>query len=87
MNMDFANGMRAAMRLMQAKKLVEATRVIQSALSGRKPSAPPANQAENARAIEGRVIDLAAEVVEAEVDDSGRGRGPHWLRIARCRRE
>ena len=34
MNMDFANGMRAAMRLMQAQKLMQATRVIRSTLSG-----------------------------------------------------
>ncbi len=35
MNMDFGDGMRAAMRLIQAQKLMQATRVIQSALSGR----------------------------------------------------
>jgi len=34
MNMDFAARMRAAMKLMQEQKLMEATRVIQSALSG-----------------------------------------------------
>ncbi len=67
MNMDLADGMRAAMKLMQARKLMEATRVIQSALSGRKQSAPPANQGDKARAIGGDVIDLTAEIVEAEV--------------------
>jgi poly(hydroxyalkanoate) depolymerase family esterase len=67
MNMDFADGMRAVMKLMQAKKLMEATRVIQSALSGRNPSAPPSDQADKARAIEGRVIDLTADVVDAQV--------------------
>ena len=34
MNMDFAARMRAAMKLTQEQKLIEATRVIQSALSG-----------------------------------------------------
>ena len=34
MNMDFANAMRAATNLMRDQKLIEATRVIQSALSG-----------------------------------------------------
>ena len=32
--MEFADGMRAAMKLIQARKLMEATRVIQGALSG-----------------------------------------------------
>ena len=34
MNMDFADAMRAAMKLTQQQKLVEATRIIQGALSG-----------------------------------------------------
>jgi len=66
MNMDFADGMRAAMRLMQARKLMAATRVIQSTLSRRKQSEPPTEQAANARVIEGPIIDLTAEVIEAE---------------------
>jgi poly(hydroxyalkanoate) depolymerase family esterase len=66
MNMDFANGMRAAMRLMQANKLMQATRVIQSALSGREQPAPLAEQAKTLRAIERPVIDLTAETVEPE---------------------
>jgi poly(hydroxyalkanoate) depolymerase family esterase len=67
MNMDFAVGMRAAMKLMRAQKLMEATRVIQRTLSRRKQSEPPTEQAANARAIGGPIIDLTAEVVEAEV--------------------
>jgi poly(hydroxyalkanoate) depolymerase family esterase len=66
MNMDFADGMRAAMRLMQAKKLMQATRVIQSTLSGRGQPAAPPEQAKTLRAIEGPVIDLTAETVEPE---------------------
>ena len=66
MNMDIANGMRAAMRLMQAKKLMEATRVIQRTLSGREPAAPPTKPAATDRAIEGHVIDLTTEVVEPD---------------------
>jgi poly(hydroxyalkanoate) depolymerase family esterase len=73
MNMDFANGMRAAMRLIQAKKLAEATRVIQNALSGRKQSAPPAEPAGPVRAIGGPVIDLTAAVVEPEVTNVPEG--------------
>jgi poly(hydroxyalkanoate) depolymerase family esterase len=66
MNMDFAADMRAAMKLTQQQKLMEATRVIQSALSGRKEPGSPVNQASGARALEGPVIDLMAEVVEPE---------------------
>ena len=67
MNMDFADGMRAAMRLIQSNKLMEATRVIQGALSGRERSRAPAEQGSPARAIEGPVIDLTAEVIETGV--------------------
>ena len=66
MNMDFADGMRAAMKLTQQRKLVEATRVIQRALAGLRRPGAPANQAPGVRAIEGPVIDLTAEVVESE---------------------
>ena len=60
MNMDLANAMRASTQLTRAQKLMEATRLIQSALSGREvaPSTPPHAQAAKCRAIEGRVIDL-----------------------------
>lgn len=67
MNMDFAGGMRAAMKLMQANKLMEATRVIQSTLSGSAPSQSPTEPGATARAIEGPVIDLTAEAVDGEV--------------------
>ena len=67
MNMDFGDGMRAAMRLITPRSSCEATRVIQSALSGRDQPTPPAEPAGTVRAIEGRVIDLTAEVVEPEV--------------------
>ena len=66
MNMDFADGMRAAMKLTQQRKLVEATRVIQRALAGLRRPGAPVNQAPGVRAIEGPVIDLTAEVVESE---------------------
>jgi len=66
MNADFAAGMCAAMKLTQQQKLIEATRVIQGALSGRKRSEGPTDQMPGGRAIEGPVIDLTAEVVEPE---------------------
>ena len=61
--MEFTDGMRAAMRLIQARKLMEATRVIQGALAG---GAEPAPEAEQALLIEGQVIDLTADAVEPE---------------------
>jgi poly(hydroxyalkanoate) depolymerase family esterase len=69
MNMDFADAMRAAMNLTRDQKLIDATRVIQSALSGRE-SVPSesANEAASIRlAIEPHVIDLTAEVIAPEM--------------------
>jgi poly(hydroxyalkanoate) depolymerase family esterase len=69
MNMDFADAMRTAMNLMRDQKLAEATRVIQSALSGGEPV--PSESRSEARAIslaiENHVIDLTAEVIEPEM--------------------
>jgi poly(hydroxyalkanoate) depolymerase family esterase len=69
MNMDFADAMRAAMNLTRDQKLVEATRVIQSALSGREPvpSESASEAAPISLAIETHVIDLTAEVIEPEM--------------------
>ena len=69
MHIDFADAMRAAMNLTRAQKLVEATRVIQRALSGRGtvPSEFPRKVAAISLAIESHVIDLTAEVVEPEM--------------------
>jgi poly(hydroxyalkanoate) depolymerase family esterase len=72
MNLDFADGMRTAMRLIQSNKLMEATRVIQGALSGREQPRAPAQRGP-ARAIEGPVIDLTAEVVETDVTNVPEG--------------
>ena len=69
MNMDFANAMRAATQLTRAQKLMEATRLLQSALSGREvvPSAPPQAHAAKGRAIESRVIDLTPDVAARDL--------------------
>jgi poly(hydroxyalkanoate) depolymerase family esterase len=68
MNMDFADAMRAAMNLTRGQKLLEATRVIQSALSGGEPvpSESPSETRAVRLAIENKVIDLTAEVIEPE---------------------
>src|SRR5262245_58547208 len=58
MNMDFADAMRAATQLTRAQKLIEATRLLHRALSGRGTSAPPHAEAAGSRAIEGSAIDI-----------------------------
>ena len=75
MNMDFADAMRAATQLTRAQKLMEATRVIQSALLGRGqlPSEPPSEQAVKGRAIEKRIIDLTSEVTGSEITAAPQG--------------
>jgi poly(hydroxyalkanoate) depolymerase family esterase len=68
MNMDFAGAMRAAMSLTRGRKLMEATRVIQSALAGREIQSEPADErAVQARVLERHVIDLTADVIEPEI--------------------
>src|SRR5262249_39239232 len=68
MNIDFADAIRAAMNLTRDQKLVEATRVIQRALSGWEPvpSESPSEAAAVSLAIENHVIDLTTEVIEPE---------------------
>jgi poly(hydroxyalkanoate) depolymerase family esterase len=68
MTADFANAMCSAMNLISDQKLVEATRVIQSALSGVEPvsSESPSEARVVRRAIQHKVIDLTAEVIEPE---------------------
>jgi poly(hydroxyalkanoate) depolymerase family esterase len=75
MNMDLANAMRAATQLTRAQKLVEATRLLQSALSGREvvPSAPPHAQPAKVRAIEGRVIDLTPNITARDLTVPSQG--------------
>jgi len=66
---NLANAMRAATQLTRAQKLMEATRLLQSALSGREvvPPAPPHAQAAKGRAIESRVIDLTPDVAARDL--------------------
>jgi poly(hydroxyalkanoate) depolymerase family esterase len=68
MNIDFVETMRAAMNLMRDQKLVEATRVIRSALSGGEPvsSESPSETPRLPLAVENKLIDLTAEVIEPE---------------------
>jgi poly(hydroxyalkanoate) depolymerase family esterase len=62
MNMDFAAAMRAATKLTRTQKLMEATRVIQSALLlGRGSTEPQDEQAVEVRAIEQVMIDITPD--------------------------
>ena len=69
MNIDFADSMRAAMNLTRDQKLIEATRVIQSALSCGEPvpSESPSEPAPTSLAIETHIIDLTAKVIEPKM--------------------
>jgi poly(hydroxyalkanoate) depolymerase family esterase len=61
MTMDFAAAMRAATKLTRAQKLMEATRVIQSALLlGQGPSEPQDEELIDVRQIEPPTVDIAA---------------------------
>ena len=63
MKMDLADAMRAATKLTRAQKLMEATRVIQSALLlGRGQTEPEDEQAVEVRAIEPLTIDIVPDV-------------------------
>ncbi len=68
MNMHFADAMRAAMKLTREQKLIEATRVIQSTLSGGGPvpSESPSEERGLRLAIKNQVIDLTAEVIDPD---------------------
>ena len=64
--MDLAGAMRAATKLTRAQKLMEATRVIQSALLlGRGPTEPDHAQAVDVRAIEPLTIDITPNAATA----------------------
>jgi len=72
MNLDFADAVRGAMTLMREQKLIEATRVIQRALSGRPPvaSQSPSDARVGPLVLQRKVIDLTAEVIEPETTAS-----------------
>jgi hypothetical protein len=66
MKMDLAGAMRAATKLTRAQKLIEATRIIQSALLlGRGPTEPDQEQAVDVAAIEPLTIDITPNATGA----------------------
>jgi poly(hydroxyalkanoate) depolymerase family esterase len=68
MTMDFAAAMRAATKLTRAQKLMEATRVIQSALLlGRGQTEPADEPGIEGQAIENFMIDITPDVTRAAV--------------------
>jgi len=68
MKMDFADAMRAATKLTRAQKLMEATRVIQSALLlGRGQTEPADEPGVEGQAIEKYMIDITPDVTRAAI--------------------
>jgi poly(hydroxyalkanoate) depolymerase family esterase len=81
MNMDFVDAMHAATQLTRAQKLMEATRIIQSALLlGREPvsSELPDERAVEGRAIEKFIIDLTPQVTGPEITSAPQGETDIW---------
>ena len=86
MKMDFADAMRAATKLTRAQKLMEATRVIQSALLlGRGQTEPADEQAVEGRAIEKFMIDITPDVTRPAIAGTARGRPRRgrWVMLPR----
>jgi poly(hydroxyalkanoate) depolymerase family esterase len=81
MNMDFAAAMRAATELTRAQKLMEATRVIQSALllgRGQGPSEPADEPAAEGRAIEHFMIDITPDAAPPAIEGADQGVPANW---------
>jgi poly(hydroxyalkanoate) depolymerase family esterase len=81
MTMDFAAAMRAATKLTRAQKLMEATRVIQTALllgRGQDPSAPAHEQGVEERAIEKFMIDITPDVTRPAIAGAAQTTPATW---------
>ena len=79
MKMDFADAMRAATKLTHAQKLMEATRVIQSALLlGRGQTEPADEQAVEAQAIEKFMIDITPDVTRPTIAGTAQAVPATW---------
>ena len=81
MDFDFAAAMRAATKLTRAQKLMEATRVIQSALllgRGQDPSESTDEQAVEGRAIEKFMIDITPDVTRPAVAGAAQAAPTTW---------
>jgi poly(hydroxyalkanoate) depolymerase family esterase len=79
MTMDFAAAMRAATKLTRAQKLMEATRVIQSALllgRGHGPFEPPDEQ--EGRAIEKFMVDITPDVTRPAIAGAAKTAPATW---------
>ena len=79
MNMDFAAAMRAATKLTRAQKLMEATRVIQSALLlGRGQTEPADEPGVEGQAIEKFMIDITPDVTRGAVAGTAQAVPARW---------
>jgi poly(hydroxyalkanoate) depolymerase family esterase len=79
MTMDFAAAMRAATKLTRAQKLMEATRVIQSALLlGRGQTEPADEPGVEGQAIEKFMIDITPDVTRAAIAGTAQAVPARW---------
>jgi poly(hydroxyalkanoate) depolymerase family esterase len=79
MTMDFAAAMRTATKLTRAQKLMEATRVIQSALLlGRGQTEPADGPGVKGQAIEKLMIDITPDVTRAELAGAAQAVPARW---------
>ena len=79
MKTHFADAMRAATKLTRAQKLMEATRVIQSALLlGRGQTEPADEQAVEGRAIEKFMIDITPDVTRPAIAGTAQAASATW---------
>ena len=81
MTMDFAAAMRAATKLTRAQKLMEATRVIQSALllgRGQGSSEPSHEQGVERRAIENLMIDITPDATPPAIAGAAQTAPATW---------
>ena len=79
MKMDFADAMRAATKLTRAQKLMEATRVIQSALLlGRGQTEPADEPGVEGQAIEKFMIDITPDVTRAAIAGTAQAVPARW---------
>jgi poly(hydroxyalkanoate) depolymerase family esterase len=79
MKMDFADAMRAATKLTRARKLMEATRVIQNVLLlGRGQTEPADEQTAEMRAIEHVMIDITPDSARPAIEGAAQAAPANW---------
>jgi hypothetical protein len=84
MNMDLANVMRAATQLTRAQKLMEATRLLQSALSGREVAPQRLRTRSRLRVERSKVVSLTSLQIPRRVSSRFLSRENRTRRLKDC---